>query len=184
MPSAAPLRPGLVKTLTDVAKAFDLDYRSVKLWPKRDGWPGKIGGAFDLVAIAVWRERTFDRRGGRQERNDGDDETGGIGAAQTRKEWAAAKLKELELERETGKVIEVDAVTRLLARSIATHNAQANQLKDRVLQLLPAKFPAKDRKRIVAGVTKAVDDLRRQMAEAAEEFGREFDPQDGGNARD
>lgn len=79
----------------------------------------------------------------------------------------------MELAERRGELIEVDLVARFLARHIAEHNSQADQLRDRVLQLLPPKMKAADRQRVLAGVAKAVDDLRFAMAELAEQWERE-----------
>ena len=152
----------LVKTLGDVAGFFGCALQTVKQWRTGpDPMPG-APGAFDLSEIVRWRVRRAEARNPEQ--------------STQKQQLEEAKLavdiqtKQLRYRRIAGELIEVDEVERLLARHISEHNAQAEQLKDRVLAALPSNLAPGETERVVNAVKKAVDDLRNQMADAAEDW--------------
>lgn len=125
-------------------------------------------GAWPLDEIARWRIAKAEAR-----QPSASDKKEEIETAR-----AAVKLQreKMRMEREAGRLIEVDVAAGLLQRHINEHNAQAEQLADRVLSLLPeegATFAADDRQRILTGTRKAVETLRRSMADAVDEWSHE-----------
>lgn len=141
--------------------------RTVQEW-FAGGCPGRGTDGYDLAAIGAWR--SAHRAPRRPLAEAGDREKWAA-----RKESAIARTKELELARERGELIEVDYVARLLERHTAEHNTLLAQLRDRILGLLPAKTRPADRRRLLAGIDKATDDLRLLMAGAIEEWIHELD---------
>ena len=123
--------------------------------------PGQPG-AFDLSEIVRWRVRRAESRNPE--------------STTQKQQLEEAKLaieiqtKQLKYRRVAGELIEVDEVERLLARHISEHNAQAEQLKDRVLAALPSDLGPGETERVVNSVKKAVDDLRNQIADALEDW--------------
>lgn len=150
-----------------VAKHFDVSRRTVQEWLSA-GAPGETEQGYSLAEIATWRKEN--RKPKREETQDDRDLTKWA----VRKEAASAQQKELELAKQRGEVVDVDYVARLFERTIAEHNTLLAQFKDRILQLLPAKTKPEDRKRILAGIDKAADDLRLLMATAADDWGSEY----------
>lgn len=164
--------PFTVSTLAQVAAFFGVKQQSVKNWRQdRDPMPG-TPGAYDLSEIARWRIR-------RAENNTNVPEQGS-----NREKLEEAKLaidvqkRQLQYKRLAGDLVDVDAVARLLERSINEHNAQANQLRDRIEVLLPESLTTEERERVISGINKAVDDLRCHLADAAEQWNRENAPKD------
>lgn len=151
-------------TLGEVAAFFGVAVQTAKQWRTgSDPLPGRPG-AFDLSACARWlleREKQHARR---------PQEGSRLEQLQEAKLALEIKRRDVLLKRLTGDLVDVDAVARLFERSIAEHNAQADQLKDRILLLLPEHLTAPERERILRGVTKAIDDLRHQLADAAAEW--------------
>lgn len=133
-----------------------------------DGAPGKTDDGYDIEAIATWRAENRKPKRGEQSPTEKE-----LGKWAVRKEAAVAQQKELELAQQRGELVDVDYVARLFERTIAEHNTVLAQFKDRVLQLLPPKTKPADRKRILAGIDKATDDLRSLMATAVEEWAAE-----------
>jgi hypothetical protein len=154
----------IVKTLGDVAAFFDVALQTVKQWRVgADGMPGKPG-AFDLAEITRWRIE-------REKKNNRNAPEG------SRKEQLEeAKLaidvqkRKLQYDRLAGTLVDVDAVARLLERAIHEHNAQADQLHDRIEVLLPESLTTDERERVIRGINKAVDDLRNHLADASEQW--------------
>jgi hypothetical protein len=153
-------------TLTEVAKCFRVRPQTVREWRTlADPLPGRPGH-FDLLECALWRIARLEQREGRH-------------AEQSKKQQLEEVKLDLEIQKRQallkqiqGNAVDVDQVTRLFERAISEHNAQASQLKDRLLNLLPEKMAQGERKRFVAAVDKAIGDLRTHLADAAEEWAR------------
>jgi len=150
-----------------VALHFSVSRRTVQEWLDA-GAPGKTDKGYDVEAIGAWRGENRKPRKAEPTAAEGELTKWAI-----RKEAAVAQQKELELAQQRGELVDVDYVARLFERTIAEHNTLLAQFKDRILQLLPAKIKPDDRKRILAGIDKAADDLRSLMATAAEEWAAE-----------
>lgn len=153
-----------VRTLNDVAEFFGVARQTVKNWRmESDPMPGSPG-AFNLSAIAQWRIE-------REERNNRNPREGSrIEQLEEAKLAIAVQSNKLKYERLAGNLVEVEAVARLLERAIHEHNAQADQLRDRIEVLLPDSLTTEERDRVIRGIEKAVDDLRGHLADAAEQW--------------
>lgn len=150
----------LARTLGQVAEFFGVEVQTVKEWRKHPDMPGKAG-AWPLDEIARWKLYRASRANGA---GDGDGEPKGTELVAQRR----AVLLDIEIAQKKGELIEVDIVERLVARHVAVHNTLADELKDKVLALLPRSIKGEPRRRILNGVEKAVADLRFEMATAGE----------------
>lgn len=154
-------RPFDVRTLADVAAFFGVAVQTVKQWrmERADPMPG-VEGRYPLDEITRWKLARVDRFTPTVE---GEKEKPADVVAKHR-----AELLAIEVEQRRGELIEVDVVERLISRHVAVHNTLADELKDKVLNLLPRSVTGDARKRVMQGVDKAVTDLRFEMATAAE----------------
>ena len=154
-----------VKTLGEVAAFFGCALQTVKQWRTGpDPMPGRPG-AFDLAEIARWRIRRAEARYPDTTSNE----------QQLKEAKLAVQIQGMQRKNRVaeGSLISVDEVDRIFQRAISEHNAQAGQLKDRVLASLPANLNAGETERVIKAVNKAVDDLRNQMADAHDEWSQE-----------
>lgn len=126
---------------------------------RTDPMPG-VEGRYPLDEITRWKLARVDRY---TPTADGEKEKPSELVAHER-----AKILALEYAQKCGELIEVDLVERLISRHVAVHNTLADELKDKVLNLLPRSVTGEARKRVMQGVDKAVTDLRFEMATAAE----------------
>lgn len=150
-----------VQTLGKVAEFFGVAVQTVKQWrmERSDPMPG-VEGRYPLDEITRWKLARVDRF---SPSTDGEKEKPADIVAKHR-----AELLAIEVEQRRGALIEVDIVERLISRHVAVHNTLADELKDKVLNLLPRTVTGEARKRVMKGVDKAVTDLRFEMATCAE----------------
>ncbi len=157
----------IARTLGDVAGFFGVALQTVKQWRTGpDPMPG-AAGAFDLGEITRWR---FERE---KKNNRNAPEGSNKEKLEEAKLAIDVQKRQLQYKRLAGDLIDVDDVARLLERAIHEHNAQANQLRDRIEVLLPETLTTEERERLITGINKAVDDLRTHLADAAEQWNRE-----------
>lgn len=124
--------------------------------------PG-AANAWPLDEIARWKIA-------KAQRSDRSESDNGKPSARDMVAERRAQLLDLEIAQGSGRVVDVDFVARLLERHIAVHHSLADDLRDKVLGLLPKSIAGEARKRIATGVEKAVGDLRFSMATAVEEW--------------
>lgn len=162
-----PTQKFIVPTLAEVAAFFGVAPQTAKQWRSGpDGMPGDVGG-YDLAQIVKWRiER--ERQAGRQSREGSNKEK-----LEEAKLAIDVQMRQTRLKRLTCQLVDVEAVGGLFERAIHEHNAQADQLKDRILLLLPDAMSDGERKRVIAGIDRAIDDLRQHLADASETWARE-----------
>lgn len=159
-----------MRTVAEVASHFGVSRRTIHEWVERGcPAPATREAMYDLDAISGWRAANVRPRPGADGKK-----AKRLDYWRTRNERAKALAAEESLKQQQGDLVETEFVCRLLTRHVATHNALFEQLADRVLSLLPARFPAADRRRVNEGVTKLVTDLRQQMAELIEEWEQEL----------
>ncbi len=53
------MKPGYCKTLTELAEAAGISYRSVRDWKNKDGFPVEADGTYSVWAVCEWRFKTF-----------------------------------------------------------------------------------------------------------------------------
>jgi hypothetical protein len=165
--TADPQRPYVVNSLGKVAEFFGVAVQTVKEWRKDPSMPGDQN-AWPLDEIARWKIAKAQRS---------DRGTAPEGKPTSRDVVAErrAELLSLDIAKAKGMVVDVDFVARLLERHVTVHHTLTEDLKDKVMGLLPRSVAGDARKRIVTGVDKAVRDLRFAMASAVEEW--EFGPE-------
>lgn len=109
----------IARTIPEVANYFGVSINAVAKWLKDPTFPGQSGergrqnGRFPLEAITEWKEARDGTRA---------DEETGI-SARERKWLADAEIRELELAKLRGELIEVEVVAAEIAHMI--HNAKA-----------------------------------------------------------
>jgi hypothetical protein len=156
-----------VATLREVAAFFGVAVQTAKQWrTEPEPMPGKPG-AFNLSACVRWRIQR-ERRSARQPA-----EGSKLQKLEEEKLTVDLQTKQTRLELLRGALVETDEVTGLFERAIHEHNSQADQLKERLLVLLPDGLAEGERTRIVQGIERAVNDLRLHLADAAEQWARE-----------
>jgi len=136
----------------EIGSLFGATPQAVGLWSKNQGCPRNADGTFDLGAVIAWR---IDRI---KEEIRASEES----PAMERKRNAEAEMREIELARLKGEVIEVEAVKReRLARIAAVKSA---------LELLPKQLPP-----FLAGrsAREISGELSRKVREILGEFSRE-----------
>jgi phage terminase Nu1 subunit (DNA packaging protein) len=117
----------IVSTEREVAEHFEVSDRSVRRW-KDDNMPWQ-DGAYDLDAIADWRER---RHGEASKSQDAEDRA----AAETRKAAAAADLAELKLAERRRELIPVEMPTRVLLQVVHAIRTHIEQFPDKLHSML------------------------------------------------
>lgn len=122
----------IVRTIAEVANHFGVSTKAVANWLKDPHFPGQAGqrgrqnGRFPLEAIAAWREA----RDGTRE----DD----VGSSARERKWNAdAEIRELELAKLRGELIEVDVVVAEMEQAINNAKAVLSDLPDEILDELP-----------------------------------------------
>ena len=129
----------IVRTIPEVASHFDVSKNAVREWVRDPEFPGRVGergrqnGRFPLEAIADWKAA-----------RDGTREANQVGNSARERKWNAdAEIREMELARMRGELIEVDVVAREMTRAI--HNAKSiiNEIPDELFDRLPPKFRAR-----------------------------------------
>lgn len=157
------------RTLGEVARYFGRAEQTVKQW--RTATPPMPGsqGRYPLRAIAQWLAQRFDAKQPSAQASEQKEKL------EVAKLAIAVKRQQLLYEQLAGQLVAVDQVARLFERTINEHNAQIDQLKDRVLSLVPEDLSPTDRRRLLKGITKAVEDLKHQMADAAAGWGTDED---------
>jgi len=131
-------------TIAEVAQHFQVADRTVSYWISR-GMPGDRG-AFDLDAIAAWRQREG------LARSDED-------SARSEGQKIKNQRETLRLERERGALVAVEPLRRLFVRHIHEAKAIFEAVPDRLLGILPSRLPAN---------AKAWQEIRRQFRGAAQ----------------
>lgn len=158
--NAPPAAPQVVATIAAAAKACDVHERTLKSWLAR-GCPHKRG-AYDLAAIAAWREAN---RGV----TDNAEESDTRGFWETRRARAAAESAELELSQKRRELIDVGTATRVIGQHVAEVKTQLGQLPDFVLATL--KLPPAQKKiardRLAAKVRELCETFERSLRELA-----------------
>lgn len=150
----------IVPRLKDVALALGKSERTIQNWKDR-GMPFGSDG-YDLVAIAAWRRDEF----GDDEESDEDEDTRGYW--ETRRAKAAALRDELKLAQDRGEVIHVDVPAREFGAFLVEARAMIGQLPDWLLAQLPKKFPASERKTLLAKAQKHVAGVLASLQKALE----------------
>jgi len=149
--------PGLVRTLSRVAAHFGVAERTAANWRAR-GMPGKPG-AYDLAAIAAWRDAQVAGRAASSE----------AGSELAKVE---VELRRLKLAREQGGLVSVAVAARLFRRHIHEAKAQLAQLPDEVLAELADAVPRDRLAELAARIRGRIDGACRSLADllAAEEL--------------
>jgi len=155
----------VVATIAAAAKACDVHERTLKSWLAR-GCPGKRG-AYDLAAIAAWREANL---GVSEDSSEADSR----GYWETRRARAAAEIAELDLAQKRRELIDVGTATRVIGQHIAEVKTQLGQLPDFVLSTLrlPAAQKKTARERVAAKVRDLCDTFERSLRELAAAAGQ------------
>lgn len=165
--------PQYVETLPQVAEFFGVSLSTVKDW-RAAGMPGVAGlgaklGSFDVREVARWRISKI------TERSPGAEQLARLEAAKRAGEIKIQNIKIKQLEEQ---LIDIDIVEHLITRLVVEHNAIADELAERVRQLIPSvgsTVKANDASEIAANVAELVDELRRAMALGLEEWAREIE---------
>jgi hypothetical protein len=85
-----------------LARIWGVSAQAVGLWHSRDGAPRNPDGSYSLSAVIAWREKYLKAS----------NESAGKEASEGRFKAAQAKLKELELKKAVGQLIDRDEVER------------------------------------------------------------------------
>ncbi len=159
-PAEAAKPKRIVPRLKDVALELGKGERTVQYWKDR-GMPG-TAGAYDLDAILAWYAETFGAK------DDGPDDEVSRGYWETRRSKAAALRDELKLAEQRGQVVDVDVPAREFGAFLVEARAILEQLPDFMLAQLPKKFPAGERKELLAKTRKRVADVLTNLQKALE----------------
>lgn len=160
----------IMRTIPEVANYFGVSTVAVQRWLNDPDFPGQAGergrqnGRFPIEAIAEWKAA-----------RDGTREANQVGSTARERKWNAdAEIRELELAKLRGELIEVEAVEREIERAI--HNAKSvlNDLPDEILDDLPAKV----RERMGAKLRAKIERRIRQAYQRLEDMAEEEDGED------
>lgn len=163
------MKPGCVKTVTELAKIAGVHRRSVLDWKDRDGFPIEPDGTYNLWKISEWRERTFNKKTNTPAEIDGVD----LNKAKARKILADAqiaeedaKAKELKNKQTLRELVSRVAVKRAI-NIIFTYLRQ-------VLEAYPARaateFPEETRSDNVESLKQFIRIELKKLAKKANDF--------------
>ena len=146
---AEPLGDTVVKTIEEVAKIMEVNWRTVYRW-KRDGMPVTKDGFYDLEEIKKW----YDGRTG-----NADEEIEGKIYWEIKLRKYKASLLELELKRVTGELLPRDEVEKgRIARIIAVKRAFL-ALPTRLAPLLAMKEPREIEVELYEAISEIIDEF-------------------------
>ena len=146
---AEPLGDAVVKTIEEVAKIMEVNWRTVYRW-KREGMPVTKDGYYDLEEIKRWH----DGRSGTT-----DEETEGKFYWETKLRKYKASLLELELKRVTGELLPRDEVEKgRIARIIAVKRAFL-ALPTRLAPVLAMKEPREIEVELYEAIGEIIDEF-------------------------
>lgn len=146
-----PVKPVTVRTLDELAYAFDRRRPTIKEW-RAKGLPG-VPGKYDIRDCYRW---VRDNVGSSGRADDGDTSRK---EAERRKAWADAEKAEIDVAVKRGALVLLGDVKRSCAH-ISTHSrALLEQLPDRLLDLLPADATGEDKRLFRESAAKAVADV-------------------------
>jgi len=146
---AEPLGDAIVKTIEEVAKIMEVNWRTVYRW-KRDGMPVTKAGFYDLDEIKKW----YDGRTG-----NADEEIEGKIYWETKLRKYKATLLELELKRVTGELLPRDEVEKgRIARIIAVKRAFL-ALPTRLAPVLAMKEPREIEVELYEAISEIIDEF-------------------------
>jgi hypothetical protein len=152
---AAPETPKKATTFTTqsaAAKALGIDRRTLIEWAQRPGFPDTSKG-WDADDIRQWANG-FGLGQQRRPKDDKDE----LYRVHLRRETAAAEREELKLQRELGRILDVDDVRRLLERVVNTTKAVLQSLPDRLEQNLSALIDPTTKTRHREAITEVLRD--------------------------
>lgn len=143
--SSAPAANDLVaKTMAEASHALGVSTATLDKWLADPTFPGKRGtrgaatGSFPIDEIRRWREAKYGRGDGARV-----DESG---QARQRKQQAEAALKELQLERLAGSLVDREQAEAIFAATVATARSLLEELPEVLAAGLPANRPKLRRK--------------------------------------
>jgi|GEM_PF-5408702 len=148
----------IATTAAEAAAALGISHDRFNRWVTEPGFPGKPGrpgcreAYFPIEQIRAWRAARY----GTGEGNGKADSR--MNTLRERKLEIEAQRSELAYERELGKILDLDDMTRYCEFSIATAKSVLDQLADRVDARLPAKLAPKIRARIRAVIERSLKD--------------------------
>ena len=146
---AEPLGDAIVKTIEEVAKIMEVNWRTVYRW-KRDGMPVTKAGFYDLDEIKKW----YDGKAG-----NADEEIEGKIYWETKLRKYKASLLELELKRVTGELLPRDEVEKgRIARIIAVKRAFL-ALPTRLAPVLAMKEPREIEVELYEAISEIIDEF-------------------------
>jgi phage terminase Nu1 subunit (DNA packaging protein) len=144
-----PLGDTVVKTIEEVARIMDVNWRTVYRW-KREGMPVTKDGYYDLDEIKRW----YDGRSGSI-----DEETEGKIYWETKLRKYKASLLELELKKVTGELLLRDEVEKgRIARIIAVKRAFL-ALPTRLAPVLAMKEPREIEVELYEAISEIIDEF-------------------------
>ena len=132
------------RTIAAAAKELGVDERTLKSWSSK-GCPW-TRGAYDVVAIEDWRQKTLRPAGSKE-----------IDEWETRRRAAVAQREELRLADQRGELIEVTVAVRIVKRHAAEVRLHLEQLPDFAASLV--KMPAAKRKEFLQRIGSKVREL-------------------------
>lgn len=147
---AEPLGDTIVKTIDEVAKIMEVNWRTVYRW-KRDGMPVTKDGNYNLEEIKEW----YDKRTGRTN----DEEIEGKIYWETKLRKYKATLLELELKRVTEELLPRDEVEKgRIARIIAVKRSFL-ALPTRLAPILAMKEPREIETLLYEAISEIIDEF-------------------------
>jgi len=162
----APPKRAIARSKPDLARALGRGVRQITEYLQR-GMPGDRRRGYPIDECRAWMEAQIKPSG--RAAGPAPGTPGSRGYWETRDAQARAELKELELARRKGELIEVEVVARRSERRIAEAKALLEQIPDWLLGLLPRTMSAAAKKDLRRRTGEKVDDIMFALAAAAEE---------------
>lgn len=145
-------KPNLFATQAEAARALGIDRRTLIEWVTRPGFPDTTKG-WNVDEIRRWANG-FGLGAARRSKDDKHE----LYRVHLRRETAAAQREELKLQRELGRILDIDDVSRLIERVVNTTKAVLEQLPDRLEQNLNALIDPATRTRHREATTEILRD--------------------------
>ncbi len=144
-----PLAQGVVKTIEEVARVWDVSYKTIQRW-KREGMPVTSEGFYDLSQIIIWRKQKDESQKKKREGKD---------FWQEKVLQIKSEILEHELKRLKGEYISKDEVERGRSARILAVKRSFLALPSRIAPLLAMKEPREIAALLYEAVGEIVDEF-------------------------